>query len=241
MTEYHGESAKNYQQTGGKLHLLIPAIKRAIPKATSPESKLLDVACGNGDLFNLSSENGYEYFGLDLSEEMITRAKQEYPNGNYLQASATDFAGHYNHKFDIVLCIMLMNHFNTRDNIKKTLEQCKMVLKNEGVILVGVAHPCFDGYMQYGVLSRKEDIETQFKGYFNSGEKYLVHNVLDGKALTFEDHHFTFEDFFNTISEVGLRLDKIDECHPSNSTGASEEYISKKSNFPTYLLFSCRR
>lgn len=235
MKEYFGDSAKVYQQTDGKRYLLFPAIERCLPAAKNKDETLLDLACGNGDLFPLVTEKGYSYHGLDISPEMIERANVEYPTGKYTLSSATDFSKKLENKFDVVLISMLFPSFNRLEDITKVLQESKNVLKENGKIIMGVAHPLFDCYMRKGLLGL-DYVETKFDGYFTSGQEMFIHKKFSGGELTFHDYHWTFTDYFKAIRESGLNLTGIDECPPTN---APQTFTDEKKQYPTYLVLVC--
>ncbi len=53
--------------------------------------QILDIGCGTGDLANEIARSGASVTGIDLSAEMIARAKEKFPSLSFHIASATDF------------------------------------------------------------------------------------------------------------------------------------------------------
>lgn len=49
---------------------------------------LLDLGCGNGNLFNLVKEYNFDFYGADLSENTINVAKSRYKNANFVVLDA---------------------------------------------------------------------------------------------------------------------------------------------------------
>lgn len=240
MKKYIGETAMSYSQTRGKMGLLIPALKRVIPKTIKNEASLLDIACGIGDLSTIALEKGYQYFGLDISEDMIKRAAQEYPSNNYAISSSTNFAPKYKQKFDLVLISMLFTDLGNKEDIYKTLNECKKVLKKDGIIVIGTVHPSFDRYMQAGVLGRKGD-KVEFKNYYSSGDKFYIQHAFNEKPYVFEDHHWTLTDYMDCIKKAGLSVTDIDECPPDEKTqGLDKDFFIERRKFPTYIVLICK-
>jgi trans-aconitate 2-methyltransferase len=62
--------------------------------------RILDVGCGTGHLTNMIADSGAETIGIDNSQDMITKARIEYPNIDFEVLSATDF--HFDEKFDAI-------------------------------------------------------------------------------------------------------------------------------------------
>ena len=231
MKEYYGKSATYYKQTGGRNLLLFPAIKKYLLKG----GKLLDVGCGNADFGIFAHENNLEYFGLDVSEDMLEEARKNFSKGKYLRAPSTNFALKYNFNLDVIIISMLFPAFSNHDDIIETLKECEKVLTNSGKIIIGIAHPLYDQYMQFG-LFKKKNIETNFEGYFEFGKKFLIHKNLNGNKMILEDYHWTLTDYFTAIKKANLKIVDVDECLLDRSLTQDEDLIKKKSKFPTYLV-----
>jgi ubiquinone/menaquinone biosynthesis C-methylase UbiE len=237
MKEYYGKGAKIYHQTKGKRFLLIPAILRNLKPVT--KGKLLDVACGNGDFSILVNKKGYEYHGLDVSPDMIKRAREDFPHGKFQVASATKFASKYKEKFDVILISMLFPAMDKLSGITKVLTESVKVLKKDGHIIIGVTHPSFDHYMQ-SFLFNRADVKTKFTGYYSSGTKYRTPQKFNGGELVFEDYHWTLSDYVNAIHKAGLSITNIDECKPSIEAKKDKPFYQKRLTFPTYLTITVR-
>ena len=54
-------------------------------------SFVLDLGCGNGALTKVLQNKGYCVKGLDMSEELLSIAKEKYPTIDFMQGDATDF------------------------------------------------------------------------------------------------------------------------------------------------------
>ncbi len=227
MKEYYGSSAQNYKQASSKEALLTPAILRNLPKGNG--KSLLDLGCGDGFFQPIAKEFGYNYTGIDISLDMISKAKKLHEESEFIVSSSTNFTDKINAKFDIILINMMFPSISNLEDIQKTLIQCKKVLNSEGRVIIGTTHPMFDGYMQKEILKR-EDILTEFTDYFASGTKYTSIKDFDGKRYEFEDFHWTLKDYISAINFADLKIDLIDECAPSK-----ESNLELK--FPKYIVF----
>jgi trans-aconitate methyltransferase len=65
-----------------------------------PGERILDLGCGTGHLTNTIATSGATVVGIDNSNEMIAKAKQEYPSIDFRVFSATDF--HFDESFDAI-------------------------------------------------------------------------------------------------------------------------------------------
>lgn len=241
MKEYYGEGSKIYGQTRGKQLLLMPALKRCLPTA-SKGAKLLDVGCGTGDLYSLVLEKGYHYCGIDISRDMISVARIRFPNTEFVVADACFLSQAHQDTYDVVLLTMLFPALDSKEDIIKILQECSKVLADDGKIFVSVTHPSFDHYMQKHLFKR-DDIETNFKGYFHSGTPLVIHQTINEQPFIFNDFHWTMSDYISAIQAAGLYLQALDEC-PGVSKNMSEDdllWATKRDSFPTYLVMTLGR
>lgn len=74
--QHFNQTASDYNSSsdGKFVEPMYEVIIREIQKL--PSGKILDVGCGNGNLFILLPEGKYELFGVDFSENMIAEAKK---------------------------------------------------------------------------------------------------------------------------------------------------------------------
>lgn len=94
--------------------------------------KTLDLACGEGRLGFLN-----EYMGIDLSKEMITKARSKYPNSLFCVGNAYDLDCSDN-LFDNVVALRLFLHL---DDWKKAFDEMYRVCKPKGRIIFDVRVP----------------------------------------------------------------------------------------------------
>jgi len=236
MKEYFTNTANFFSQSGGKKFVLNPSVYKNIPKAKNKNSKILDVGCGNGFYFEYAKKKGYKYYGVDISRIMINRARKEYPEGLYQVGSSMKLSKIYKTKFDLIICIMLFPCFQNKEDIINTLKECNKVLKKDGKIIIGVPHPCFDQYMQVGILGRKNVI-ADFKTYYESGAEMQILHKFEKGEMTFRDYHRTVSDYFEYFEKSSLKLIKFDECEIDKEVKKLEPNLYKERiKFPTYLV-----
>lgn len=104
---------------------------------------ILEVGCGFGRLIR-SLENSNHFIGVDFSKEMLLYARNNINSPIVLaQGSMLPFK---KNSFDRVLCVTVLIHIMTIDEIKKVLNEMDYVLKNGGVLVIGEM-----GYVSYHV------------------------------------------------------------------------------------------
>lgn len=67
--------------------------------------KVLDIGCGTGHHVNLLNNNNINCIGIDISQEMINKAKQNYPQLNFKLANALDNMLFQDNEFTHISCL----------------------------------------------------------------------------------------------------------------------------------------
>lgn len=110
------------------LHLLHP----------NKGEKLLDVACGIGQLLLVAEQFGLEASGIDLSENAIAKAKVRLPNAHFQQGNAESLP-YQDEAFDHITCIGSLERIINLEQAlaeqlrvgKKTAKYCYMVRNSD--------------------------------------------------------------------------------------------------------------
>jgi ubiquinone/menaquinone biosynthesis C-methylase UbiE len=103
-----------------------------------PKSKILDLGCGLGLGYELCRNQilDIEYHGIDISKGMIRKCRDKYPYLRLRVGAMSDLSKFPDDYFDGVISIF--TSFSYTEDINKTVQEIKRVLKNDGVILISV-------------------------------------------------------------------------------------------------------
>lgn len=93
--------------------------------------RILDLGCGTGYLTNLIAQTGASVIGIDSSEEMIAKAKKEYPNIEFKNVSATEFK--FDDPFDAIFSNAVLHWVAEKE---KVIECMYNNLKQGGRIVI---------------------------------------------------------------------------------------------------------
>lgn len=108
-----------------------------------PERKILDIACGWGELLVQAKEFGLEVSGIDISPHAIKLAKKRIQNGD-LKVARAEKLPYQNNSFDYIVCVGSLEHF---DSPKKALSEMSRVIKPGGKIFIRVPNLYFLGHI----------------------------------------------------------------------------------------------
>ncbi|WP_163971752.1 class I SAM-dependent methyltransferase [Oceanobacillus halotolerans] len=132
---FWNERSKDMWENGSRKDI-IPFIKRHIPK----KDFILDIGCGDGFGSYQLYKAGYRVTGVDLSSEMIGRAKRYVQQGNdmsFIQGDITKLPFSDN-QFD---GIMAINVLEWTANPLEAILELKRVMKRKAFLCVGILGP----------------------------------------------------------------------------------------------------
>lgn len=95
-------------------------------------STALDLGCGNGALTKALQEKGYVVQGMDASAELLTVARKNYPDIDFVQGDATDFSVYS--PFDVVFSNAVF-HWIDKEHQKNMLTCIYNALKPGGQLV----------------------------------------------------------------------------------------------------------
>ncbi|MEP7322448.1 MAG: class I SAM-dependent methyltransferase [Saprospiraceae bacterium] len=118
---------KDYDGASKQLHSLI---EQYHPNA----STLLDVACGTGKHLG-TLQNYYQVQGLDISPEILTIARNEFPAIPFHEENMIDF--NLGHQFDVITCLFSsIAYVKTVKNLNQAVSSMADHLELGGIMVI---------------------------------------------------------------------------------------------------------
>jgi ubiquinone/menaquinone biosynthesis C-methylase UbiE len=156
--------------------------------------KVLDLACGSGRHIIFLTENGFEVYGIDLSEKAIEIGKAVLKERNlqaHLQVGSMFVKLPFeNCFFDAVICIRALNH-GTIEEIRKGIKEMERVLKPKGMLYLIVRK-------KVSQIKRLPYKEIYPRTYIplEGDEKGITHYLFNKQILTKEFGNFRIIKFW---------------------------------------------
>lgn len=105
-------------------------------KYVNKDGNILDYGCGYGRTVKALKNNGYiNISGVDLSEEMIKRAKKEESDIDF-RVVKNNILSFEDNSFDAVLLLAVLTCVVNNDEQDNIIKEVKRVLKPEGIIYI---------------------------------------------------------------------------------------------------------
>jgi ubiquinone/menaquinone biosynthesis C-methylase UbiE len=134
------------------------------------DENILDLACGQGYFSKIIKSIGTNIVGVDLSKDLISKAKENSKDIDFIIAPAHDTK----FKKEIFDKIFTVLAFENIKNIDEAVEEIKRVLKKDGSFFLVMLHPAFriPQYTDWGFDTKKE---VQYR----RTDKYLSEIKID--------------------------------------------------------------
>ena len=145
--------------------------------------KVLDVACAAGRDSAYLDNHGYQAVGIDLSNELISIAKQAYPNIEFVVGDFTKLAFR-DDSFDGIWCRAALVHLPSSGMVLKSLKEFRRVLKQGGVTMVNTKARLHD----QPETALKQDILSDHSRYFRYFKEDELLELCKQAGLTVIEH-----------------------------------------------------
>ena len=135
----------------GQVEFLVDVMNKYCPETEA----VLDICCGTGSHAVLLAEKGYKVTGVDMSEEMLSLAREKNKNSDnplYVQADMRTLNLHFDAVYDMAYCLgVSFAQLSSYSEIYQTLDSVHDVLKPGGVFVFDVPN----GWRMLHVETRK--------------------------------------------------------------------------------------
>ena len=160
-----------------------------------PAKRILDLGCGNGNAIALLRDRiPAEYYGLDISENMIEEARIRLGKAVSFSVGDAEHLPYENQTFDLIICNASFHHY---PGPGMAVKEMKRVLKPGGTIILGdptikwkILVPIFDWLIKFtpsgdAKVWHKDDITVLFQenGFRVEQFKYLNQHAFMFNAV----------------------------------------------------------
>jgi len=97
--------------------------------------KAVDFGCGTGRSTRFLEKLGFDVVGVDVSEDMLKKARELDPKGDYRLTKDDDFSQFEKQAYDLVLSVFTFDNIPTMQNKVKIFTQLGRLLRNQGRII----------------------------------------------------------------------------------------------------------
>jgi len=178
---------------------------RDLPKVFSDYikgSRALDFGCGTGRSTRYLKKYGFETIGIDISGQMIRKAKELDHEGDYRLIADGDFGQFQNEKFDLVMSAFTFDNIPTGEKKIALFKELKDLLNDTGKIVSLVSSPNIYLYEWESFSTR--DYPQNKDARSGDVVKIIITGIGDNRPV--EDIVWTHESYLEVYKAVGLEI-----------------------------------
>ena len=171
-------------------------------KYLTPNSKILDLACGSGTFAISLANSGYNVTGLDLSREIIDVAKEKTKMNHVdIEFDVKDMTNFdYNTKFDVITCFFDSVNFLNATEVKQMMECVYNNLEDNGYFIFDLF--TLSKMKEFNNLTIKDNLAfAKYNWKMKVKNNTIFHKITitDGKGKIVEKYHEYYHNFKDII------------------------------------------
>ncbi|HYW41056.1 MAG TPA: class I SAM-dependent methyltransferase [Terriglobales bacterium] len=170
--------------------------------------KSVDFGCGTGRSTRFLRQLGFEVTGVDIAEDMIRKARELDPSGDYRLVPGDDLGSFPSGMYDLVLAAFTFDNIAGRDNKVRILLDLGRLLNREGKLVLIVSRPEIYTH-EWASFSTRDFPENQMA---KSGDKVHIIVTDHSDSRPVEDILWTDEAYREVFEEA--RLQAIQKYEP---------------------------
>lgn len=228
-------------------HIIFPATEQLL--VIGPGARVLDIACGTGNLSRRLARSGARVVGWDISERLIAYARSQTPPELHVQyqcLDATDpaaLAAALDHgdgptSFDAAVCSMALHDMADIDDLLAALPR---LLTPAGRFVFSITHPCFNHtgvtVVHEQSLAAEDDTSWALRVNDYPANRRVAGWVAPGQPHPVPQFERSLTELFRSCFSAGLVLDAlIEPLAPPTLAKISPEFAQLWSRIPLFLL-----
>jgi len=175
--------------------------------------KVLDVPCGVGRVSYFLSKIGYQVTGVDISDKMIKKAKENVKNGEFIRGDMRKLSEIIKSKFDIVINIFnSLGYYEEEDDLK-ILRELREVTSQEGIVIINLEN------RDFMIYNKPEIVHSYVPPYliidqnkfdpFTSRLQVMRTYIKDGKEveqISFSQRYYSLHEIINLMRNAGFKI-----------------------------------
>jgi ubiquinone/menaquinone biosynthesis C-methylase UbiE len=166
--------------------------------------KAIDFGCGTGRSTRFLQRLRFSTVGVDIAEDMIKKARELDPKGDYRLIKDGDFSQFKGDAYDLALSAFTFDNIPTMEKKVRNFKELGSLLKSEGRIVNLVSSPEIYTH-EWASFSTKDFPENK---HAKSGDKVRIVQTDTGDKRPVEDVVWTDESYQETFKKAGLEVVK---------------------------------
>lgn len=197
-------------------------------------TRAVDFGCGAGRSTRFLKRLGFEVIGVDISAEMIARAKEIDPEGDYRLTATDALAQLGKGQFDLILSCFTFDNVGQRDDKVAIFTQLGRLLAPSGRIVNLVSSP--EIYWHEWTSFSTKDFPENRQAKCGDVVRVVMLDVEDRRPV--EDVLFPEADYRKVYAEAGLEM--VEVSRPLGRADEPYQWVNE-TTIPPWTIYVLKR
>jgi len=166
--------------------------------------KAIDFGCGAGRSTRFLEKLGFDTVGVDISEDMIKKAKEIDPKGDYRLIEESNFTQFKDDTYDLAISVFTFDNIPTMEKKVKNFTGLRRLLNDGGRLVSVVSSP--EIYVHEWASFSTKDYPENKRAKSGDKVKIIQTDIEDKRPV--EDIVWTDESYKETYVRAGLQIVK---------------------------------
>lgn len=194
----------------------------------------LDFGCGTGRSTRFLRRHGFHAVGMDTADEMLRKAREVDPGGDYRKIADGDFSQFPSAAYDLVLSAFTFDNIPTREKKVALFRGLGNLLNGDGRIVSVVSAPEIYWH-EWASFSAKDFPENRSA---RSGDVVKIIVTDHGDRRPVEDIIWTDEAYRDVYAAAGLEI--VQTCKPL-ATGEEPYHWVNETRIAPWVIYVLRK
>ncbi len=206
-------------------------LKEWLPLNSFNPETMLDIGCGTGILCAIMNETGINTIGIDLSDEMINVAKQNYPQLEFEAANMITYKPTNN--MDLVTCTGdALNHLLSLEDVEEVLQNVYSYLTPGGAFIFDILNGQEGHEDEPFELDYSDTVKCIFRITKESGNRITLRTAIyENGEFSFEEQiveqYYNPNDLINAMKRIGfINITCSDQLLPGEAGHGTTWFIT---------------
>jgi len=194
----------------------------------------IDFGCGTGRSTRFLQKLGFNTVGVDISQDMIKKAREIDPKGDYRLVREGIISQFKDNAYDLALSAFTFDNIPTMEKKVKILREIRRLLKTEGIIVNLVSSP--EIYIHEWASFSTRDFEENKQARSGDKVRIIVTELEDRRPVV--DIVWTDEHYQETYRKAGLQIVKT--CKPLARRNEPYKWINE-TKIPPWVIYVLKK
>jgi len=196
--------------------------------------KAIDFGCGTGRSTRFLRQLGFETIGVDISADMIEKARQIDPQDDYRLVEDGDLSQFKTRTNDLVLSVFTFDNIPTMQKKVRNFTEIRRLLKDEGVVISLVSSP--EIYVHEWASFSTKDFPENNQAKSGDKVRIIITAVEDKRPV--EDIVWTDECYREVYEKAELSL--VETCKPLGKKDEPYRWVNETRIAP-WVIYVLRK